>query len=188
MYQGSWSWNYMMNKCDICHCISIGTSMTYSTRYVYKAHETDFHNQGRHGEHHKYDFFMMLSSDSFYEMIYEGTCQATLRVWVALCHYKGKFIDIIQIRKFVVRLNNFIPKNIFSIKLILQFNKKCSSSSITSHIRHFPSTTGVLGLVCWPLSIARVCELQRNFEIASRYWSFLTWYIYILAFDHTSLH
>ena len=72
-----------------------------------------------------------------------------------------------------------LSKKVFlSIKFILQFNKKCSSSSMTSHIRHFLSATGVLGLVCRPLSIARVCELQRNFEIASRYRSFLTRYRY----------
>ena len=61
-------------------CISIGTSMTYSTRYVYK--HTRLISTTRVGMVNTINliFFMMLSSDSFYEMIYEGTCQATLRV------------------------------------------------------------------------------------------------------------
>ena len=79
-----------------------------------------------------------------------------------------------------------LSKKVFlSIKFILQFNKKCSSSSMTSHIRHFLSATGVLGLVCRPLSIARVCELfdllnsqqidmHRGHALVN-YWQTLMW-------------
>ena len=42
----------------------------------------------------------------------------------------------------------------------------------------FISATGVLGLVCLPLSISNICELQRNFAIEWRCCAFLTRYRY----------
>ena len=43
---------------------------------------------------------------------------------------------------------------------------------------HFPSAAGVWGLVCLPISISSICELQRNFAIEWRYLGFLIRYRY----------
>ena len=47
---------------------------------------------------------------------------------------------------------------------------------MTSQCLHFLSATGVLGLVCRPLSVSNVCELQRNLAMAPRYRYFITRY------------
>ena len=71
------------------------------------------------------------------------------------------------------------PKNhSLSALFTIQSKTKCFSSSISLHIRHFLLATGVLGLVCRPLSISNKCELHRNFAIEWRYCDFLTWYRY----------
>ena len=61
--------------------------------------------------------------------------------------------------------DTFSKKHSLSALLIMHFKTKCLSSSISSHIRHFLSATGVFGLVCRPLSISNACELHSNLQL-----------------------
>ena len=101
-------------------------------------------------------------------------------LWVAICHYKG--IIKVNFSTWFRCVNSSYVGTILSKYIFLyQINftiQQWHTFSMTSHIKHLQSATGVLGLVCRPLSIALACELPRNFEIASRYWSFSTRYRY----------
>ena len=55
-----------------------------------------------------------------------------------------------------------------------QHNRKWHSSSKTWHTLQFLCSTGVVGLVCRPLSTSKVWELVLNFVKAFRYLGFLT--------------
>ena len=76
-------------------------------------------------------------------------------------------------------IDDTFPKNhSLSAFFTIQSKTKCFSSSISLHIRHFLLATGVLGLVCRPLSISNRCELHRNFAIEEQYCGFLKRYRY----------
>ena len=59
-----------------------------------------------------------------------------------------------------------LPKSMsLSVVNRSQFIRKWTLSSRTPHLGHSLSVMGVRGLVCLPLSISWLCELDRNFEI-----------------------
>ena len=90
-----------------------------------------------------------------------------LNLTLALRHIKSLYID-----------TSLLKKQSLSDLLIWHSRTKCFSSSISLQMGHFLSATGVLGMVCLPLSISSICELQRNFAIAWRYFASLTRYRY----------
>ena len=77
-----------------------------------------------------------------------------LNLTLASRHIKSLYID-----------TSLLKKQSLSDLLIWHSRTKCFSSSISLQMGHFLSATGVLGLVCLPLSISSICELQRNFAI-----------------------
>ena len=90
-------------------------------------------------------------------------------------HFKqsGSFVVMIKRNLYsALRLVNSsyfretFPRNkSLSALLTIHSKTKCLSSSISSHTGHFLLATGVLGLVCRPLSISNKCELHRSFAI-----------------------
>ena len=84
-----------------------------------------------------------------------------LNLTLASRHIKSLYID-----------TSLLKKQSLSDLLIWRSRTKCFSSSISLQMGHFLSATGVLGLVCLPLSISSICELQRNFAIEWWYFAF----------------
>ena len=135
------------------HEIAIGTSTTNSARYLYK--RMGIISIIRLDEHQKYKF----PNDAVYRYLFmkwpmRKLAKSLKELWVVRCHYEGKFF---------IRLYNSTKNTFLSVIFILQFSKKCISSSMALHnatCKYYGMSQTTIGY--HPHWIIR-CHQSRNF-------------------------